>query len=323
MTSMAEEPKELLAEVVDERFGQLAYQALEKYFRQATRYQPDVLKDRDPEDVHQMRVGLRRLRTTLLAYGSVVRLPKHADEPSVKNLAKALGQVRDSDVLIQKLEQDYRPSVPHSEQTALDTVIKRQRKRRKRYFKHLRSVLTGKPYRQFESAYQQWFNDPSYTALAAFAVNHVAADVLLPLLSRVLLHPSWLACQTVVQEEMSSTRLHHWLSQDGAVLHDLRKQVKLLRYQVEFLSKAHGNALDFLVVQLKDTQELLGQLQDLWVLNHVLDGAIGRRWMTTMPILAQVMSDEEVKLWALWQPTLGKFLSPTYRSHLRRTLAIL
>lgn len=59
----------------------------------------------DPEGVHQARVGTRRLRSDLRAYGSLL-LPAWAaslrDELSW--LADALGAVRDADVLLERLE---------------------------------------------------------------------------------------------------------------------------------------------------------------------------------------------------------------------------
>ncbi|WP_338117499.1 MULTISPECIES: CHAD domain-containing protein [Synechocystis] len=40
------------------------------------KYQPRMLKDKDPEDLHQLRVGMRRLRTAIVK--SSVLLPHHS-----------------------------------------------------------------------------------------------------------------------------------------------------------------------------------------------------------------------------------------------------
>ena len=49
--------------------------AIRKYMRKVTRYEKAVIADRDPENLHQMRVGMRRLRTALKTYGSVLQFP--------------------------------------------------------------------------------------------------------------------------------------------------------------------------------------------------------------------------------------------------------
>ncbi|WP_333460653.1 CHAD domain-containing protein [Microcoleus sp. Z1_C3] len=40
--------------------GDAASGAIEKYFRKTVEHEVEVLKDKDPEELHQMRVGLRR-----------------------------------------------------------------------------------------------------------------------------------------------------------------------------------------------------------------------------------------------------------------------
>lgn len=60
--------KEALAASIPLSFGNFAYQAIHKYFKKSTKYRVDVLSDRDPEPLHQMRVGMRRLRTALQVF---------------------------------------------------------------------------------------------------------------------------------------------------------------------------------------------------------------------------------------------------------------
>jgi len=322
MVPVDQQPQQSAAGVSDNSVGWIAHKALRKHFRHATRYKKAVLKDTDPEPLHQMRVGLRQLRTTLTTYGFVVCLPEYADEPSVKKLAKTLGRVRDIDVLTQKIEQEYRPRLPKAEQAALDIILKRQKKARKRRFVNLSKTLKGKPYRQFESAYRQWLASPDYTPLATSPIQLMSADVLLPLLSQVLLHPGWFYSQNFSRTEVTATRLDHWLKEDGLALHDLRKQVKQLRYQVEFLSSQHADAWDHLAKQFKQIQEVLGQFQDLWFFNHVLDQTLSHRWATQLPTLSQHIKSEQMSLWASWQPIVEQILSPNHRNELRRVLAL-
>jgi CHAD domain-containing protein len=53
---------------------ELAYQAIAKHSRRIFKHQAGVLKDQDPENLHQMRVGMRRLRSAIAE-----KLPELAD----------------------------------------------------------------------------------------------------------------------------------------------------------------------------------------------------------------------------------------------------
>ena len=79
--------------------GTYAHQALQTHFSHIRQQETSVLAHGDPEFLHQMRVGLRRLRTTHTAFGAAVVFPAEVNEPALKRLGKVLGRVRDLDVL--------------------------------------------------------------------------------------------------------------------------------------------------------------------------------------------------------------------------------
>ncbi|MEB3224731.1 MAG: CHAD domain-containing protein, partial [Synechococcus sp.] len=45
-----------------QQFGDWAHQAIAKHYQKILSHETGVLADRDPEELHQMRVGMRRLR---------------------------------------------------------------------------------------------------------------------------------------------------------------------------------------------------------------------------------------------------------------------
>ena len=302
--------------------GWFAYQAIQKHFKKVIHYKKAVLNDADPEPLHQMRVGMRRLRTTLYTYGSVVNLPPEAGDASIKKLAKILGAVRDFDVLIQKLEQTYRPTLPHDEQRTLDAILSKQRKYRRKQFAKLEKTLTGNPYKRFKSAYKHWLDAPHYYALAECPIELVLPDLLLPLVSQLFRHRGWFVGSDLPQGEMELSSLNRWLEEEGLLLHDLRKQMKQVRYQAEFLAEFYGDALNEPVAQFKAVQELLGQLQDCWILNQVLEHQVGADWAQQLPTLAQRLKEERGTIWHEWRPIQNQFLNPDYRNHLRHIIAV-
>jgi CHAD domain-containing protein len=67
----------------------------------------------DPEGIHDMRVASRRLRAAVELFHDV--FPRRRLRPllrQVKDLADALGEVRDLDVMIQRLEKDLKGRPP-------------------------------------------------------------------------------------------------------------------------------------------------------------------------------------------------------------------
>ena len=103
--------------------GDYAYQAFAKHFRKTLKYESDVLDDRDPEALHQMRVGMRRLRSAATGFAAVVALPKAAREDKIGQIARTLGELRDFDVLLEALENRYLPKLPGKEQKVLKSAI--------------------------------------------------------------------------------------------------------------------------------------------------------------------------------------------------------
>jgi CHAD domain-containing protein len=82
-----------------------------------------VIENKDIEDVHQMRVASRRLRATLDAYESTcARKPFRRVYQEVKEAADLLGTARDTDVMLQHLEQQQ---VPDDEKPGIQWLVSR------------------------------------------------------------------------------------------------------------------------------------------------------------------------------------------------------
>ncbi|NJL22177.1 MAG: CHAD domain-containing protein [Leptolyngbyaceae cyanobacterium SM1_3_5] len=145
-----------------ERLGDYAYQAVQKHFRKSTKFAAEVLADRDPEPLHQMRVGMRRLRTALMVFESAIDLPKAISETRIKKFAQTLGAVRDIDVMQAKLIDRYRPDLDRKEQKQLDRLLDDMKKQRKQAFAEVEAMLEGKRYGDFKQSFQDWLDAPEF-----------------------------------------------------------------------------------------------------------------------------------------------------------------
>ena len=89
--------------------GYLVGQALRRSVDQIERHDPGVRSGLDPEDVHQFRVGIRRLHSDLRTFAPLLK-PKVLRRlgSELRWLGGAVGSVRDGDVLARGLESDAR-----------------------------------------------------------------------------------------------------------------------------------------------------------------------------------------------------------------------
>jgi len=84
------------------KLGEYSYQIIQQNFQRIIEQEKAIFEDKDPEPLHQMRVGMRRLRTAIQVFGSAIVLPKAVSNPSIGKTAKSLGETRDLDVLQQE-----------------------------------------------------------------------------------------------------------------------------------------------------------------------------------------------------------------------------
>jgi len=77
---------------------------LRDQLREIERHDPGTRLGRDPESLHDMRVGVRRLRALLRAGSELVATDTAELDERLKQLGRVLGEVRDLDVLLAHLE---------------------------------------------------------------------------------------------------------------------------------------------------------------------------------------------------------------------------
>jgi CHAD domain-containing protein len=161
---------------------ELAYNAIAKHSRRIFKHEAGVLLDKDPEDLHQMRVGMRRLRSATAGFDLAIDLPNIFTSKNIAKIGHSLGKLRDLDVLLDVLANNYRShprqflqrgeppfgfnsllnagnprnatvspqwtvsQLSSKEQKSLDRVLKSLEKQRKREVDRVRKTLDSKLY---------------------------------------------------------------------------------------------------------------------------------------------------------------------------------
>lgn len=109
------------------------------------------------EAIHAMRVGTRRLRVALINFAACWPKEKRRQlKDWLQNLADALGEVRDLDVLMESLQQKQ-SILSETERALLNNLLERLRRQRQRRFQALLGFLDGEAYRTFKQDFSRTF----------------------------------------------------------------------------------------------------------------------------------------------------------------------
>ncbi|MEL7037481.1 MAG: CHAD domain-containing protein [Cyanobacteria bacterium J06592_8] len=314
--------------------GDWAALGIQKHLEKILQHEPEVLLDQDPEELHQIRVGMRRLRSAVVGFDPVLDLPPAAQNKKIGQVARCLGQLRDLDVLLEALHERYYPNLPAKEQKTLRQVFSNLSTQRQQAFKLVKKTLEGKKYRQLKQELQQWLGSPRYTKIEQLPIEEVLPDLLLPDISRLFLHPGWQVGIEPFQDEsnltpestlngstqLSSKTIELILQAEGEKLHDLRKRVKGVRYQMNLFSDFYGATYAAYLQDMKDIQECLGDIQDSEVLEAVMTRILKSNVESALPSFAHVLTESRFQAWQKWQLFQRRYLNTELRLNFRSTL---
>ncbi|MEG4487429.1 CHAD domain-containing protein [Microcoleus sp. D2_18a_B4] len=306
--------------------GDAASGAIEKYFRKSVAHEAEVLKDKDAEELHQMRVGLRRLRSAVTGFAPVLDWPKEASEGKIGKVGRILGTLRDLDVMLESLQNRYYPNLPTQEQKVLDKALLTLLKQRHRALKEVRAILEHKTYESLKQSIEDWLEKPKFQAIEHLPIAEVLPDLLLPQVSEFFLHPAWLLGtkyedgKVKVADDLNAEAVEEKLAAEGTILHDLRKQAKRVRYLMNLFGNFYSETYEVYVEDVKAIQECLGDIQDSEVLGEFLTDFVDRDLKKELPKLAGLLAENRYAAWQKWQVLQRRYLNSEMRQGFRSAL---
>ncbi|MBT9493281.1 MAG: CHAD domain-containing protein [Paucibacter sp.] len=229
---------------VEQGFAQIAASCL----TQVAGNQAGLVGGAEPEFVHQMRVGLRRLRSALSLFKPWITLPD-ALAKEMTWLGQALGAARDAEVLATStLPKLLRAGADKQELLDLQPAAAAEAQRRRR---EAAAAVDSARYRRLILRLTRWLKSKGWRAasICPEGLSEPLAFASTRLLRRRLKKVK--ALTLVLQTQASAENRHA-----------LRIAVKKLRYASEFLSAFASAKARARLARLSALQELLGQLND-------------------------------------------------------------
>jgi CHAD domain-containing protein len=287
--------------------AEFSEQIIAKFLDKILHCELQVLQDTDPEPLHKMRVGMRRLHTVSQVLKPLTILPKSFSNKTIGQLAKKLGAVRDLDVM-KELLQKAGEELPPSEQKILKKVAKSLARRRRRAFANMEQAIATN-YLIMMQAGQQWLSCPLYrhSVIASQPITDILSDLLSPIIGEFFLHDGWWLMPTDLRANQ-------------AIVHDLRKCTKRIRYQTEFCAPCLSSEFTQFLSPLEASQECLGKMQDTSILRDFIQQEVGGKISKKMPVLIDRLEQKTEQAWQNWQPIRGQLCDQDWRKSLRRAV---
>lgn len=210
----------------------------------------------DIEGVHDMRVASRRLRSILRDFAPYFNERK-APRRQLRDIARALGGVRDEDVAILALKR-LRHKAEDRVGAGIKEVIEERRRRREAARENLLLAINDEAIRELQEKFDEWLQNAAI-ARAKSAKEKSPGVLTFKEMGR-----------EVIQSQYSELdNLSHSLFNpfDVEPLHEMRIAAKRLRYSLELFYPCFGEELRELAKEIAGLQSSLGELHDcdVWI----------------------------------------------------------
>jgi CHAD domain-containing protein len=232
----------------------VAFAALRVHFARALAREPGARLGADPEELHELRVAVRRLRAALRLWRDHLPAKARRHGRELRRIGRALGDVRDLDVQIEWLR-DHADDLPRRERDAVLTVVAALQRRRRAARRDMLETLDSERTERFARLFAAWLRrGPRRKPRRGARPVTDEAPRLIRDRMKVLLR--------------AGERIDAASPPDD--YHALRILAKQARYALEFHADVYGRPAQRLIRRLVRLQDLLGEHQDAEVfLDHI------------------------------------------------------
>jgi CHAD domain-containing protein len=256
-----EPPKKLKQPGVlpDDPMSEAGRKALNFHFRRMLEHEPGTRQGEDIEELHDMRVATRRMRSAFRVFKPF--FDPDALRPFLKGLqrtGRALGSVRDLDVFMEKARR-YLAGITEEERSNLDPLLAIWQEQRDAAREKMLAHLDSKKYQGFISEFGHFLSTEGAGALPSSSgkPTPMRVDQVVPAL---------------IYTRYGVVRGYEDVIENASLetLHALRIDCKRFRYAMEFFREVLGSEVEEVIKETVVVQDHLGDLQDADVACHLL-----------------------------------------------------
>jgi len=257
-----------------------------------------VLATEDPEGPHQLRVGLRRLRSAFRLFKPVLNPASMAPlDAMARTIAGEAGALRDLDVLVEEIVAPLVAKAPPS--LSFDVLLdhlnaSRDQNTRTTLTDHLKSAEVN-AFLLDLAAYTEgrgWLDPENFdqTALLAQPIEAFAGKALAKQWKKVLGYGKRLEKLTIAER------------------HDMRKAMKKMRYGIEFYGSLYpADTVKPFLKRMKKLQDIFGYLNDVAMAETLPDKCrtLEENSVEATQAIGFVIGWHEAQCQAMWQHAKG------------------
>lgn len=222
----------------------------------------EILEKRDaalePDSVagvHDMRVAIRRLRSALRDFSTLLkRKPLKQFRKDLKRFARALGEVRDEDVTIIALKNLRKKARDRNVREGIGELVAQRKEKRERAHLGILEILSATSIKNLQKSYDEAIGE-------MVQGKNSAQNIGLKQAARKIVSRSL--------EEFCDLSANIYEPFVDEPLHKFRIAAKRLRYGIELYADCWGERIKPFVEEIKDMQDFLGEVHDadVWLEN--------------------------------------------------------
>ncbi|MCL2549627.1 MAG: CHAD domain-containing protein [Methanimicrococcus sp.] len=252
----------------DDRMADASEKIITAQFFEAEKAESGVISAKDIEDVHDMRVALRKIRSSLIIFRNFLD-PVWLDktEEGMKKTLSVLGVLRDLDVIFEKTAAYLKNE--NMDASVMSVFYETGAKDRQGAHKDAVAYLMSDEYEAFKKELKETFESGVYLGTPRINKKGDVGPVRIRDVLPVILY----------EKAADVVAYHEWL--DGPFiyvdkLHRLRIAAKNFRYTLDFFKDCLGDAAGQLIKEFKELQDILGNFHDAVVAVEVIESYVDR-----------------------------------------------
>ncbi|MDK2948234.1 MAG: hypothetical protein PWQ63_1394 [Methanolobus sp.] len=251
----------------DDTMREAARKILMYHFGQMLEHERGTMIGRDIEELHDMRVAAMRMRSTVEVLEDYLNMNEMSSYyKDIKSIRKTLGTVRDLDVFLEKIDQ-YLTAQPLERALEIEPLTDSLLIERAKHRGNMLVYLDDSRYNKFKKNFADYLRTRKSWKMKSAKKNGEPIPARVVDVLPVLLYSQLATVRAYGDVLTDDTTIDPYLEK----YHQLRIDVKILRYTIEFFKEVLGSETKTLIKDLKGLQDNLGDMHDTVVALEMLE----------------------------------------------------